>query len=483
MKKILSLTAKELLSGLNAGGYFNESGGLWQTALGLNGFIQDDALAALVAGCSAAAEPGSGVVTDTIWAGGARVTGSNTGLLYLWGNGGKIYYVDLSGDNVVTDTGHAAVGSPAAGAGVFQVGAENPYFYYMQMTKIGRLDLVANTYSDSWNSSLQSTTHHPVHSFLDRMFFGNGYYIGHIYDAAGTSTANLTALDFPPDFTVTCLSDDGQYLVAGITKNKDTGSNPAGLFNETKIIFWDTNSGTWQKEYDMPFSSSIAALKKVGSTIYAICPEGIYAFNFGSYPVLVRELSNSNGVRFGFPAAIDQYRDGVIFGNELLTIGKPGSYAQRGAYNPFLNPAGTSGDIGFIWTNPRVNRIFVSTLNSKFYRILTNTNGAPSKAWKTKLLDLGGRFKIQQLEFFLGAATASGDAITVSVVDEKLTATTFKPISYANDPGVVRIKTVPDTSTPTAAPETELLGLTLTVTGGVPLIRKINVWGEPVVQT
>ena len=484
MKKLLELGQAQLASGLNGGGFFNDVGGLWQAALGLNAFMSSDSLSGLVAGASASAEPGSGVVTDNLWAGASIVYGSNAGYLYLWGDGGKMYYTDLSGDNIVVYTG-TTVASPANGLDIFKTSTSN-YLYYFQLTQIGRAALDASGaitgYTSNWATGLQSTKHHPTHPFLDRLYYGNGYYVGYIYDVAGTATNLATALDMPTDWLATCLSNDGQYLVIGATKNLDTNSNPAGIYTETKILFWDTNANSWQKEYTLP-SASINALKRVGSTIYAVCPEGVYAFNFNEQPVLIRELSNTNGIRFGFPNAIDQYGDGVIFGNELTVVGKPASYAKRGIYTPLLNPASTSGDVGLIWVNPRINRVLLSTLNSKWYRLTTNTNGAPNKAWKTKLLDLGGRFKIQQIEFILGAALASGDAITVSVVNEALTATTFNAVSFTNDGAVTRVKTVPDASTPTDAPETELMGLTLTITGGVPLIRKINVYGEPVVQT
>lgn len=482
MKRLLSLGQKELMSGLNGGGYFNEVGGLWQAALGMNPFIQSDALTGLVAGCATAVDIGAGVIgTDYILAGASRVTGSNTGTLYMLGSGGKIYYVSLTGgDNILTDAGHTTAVAAANGMAIFRVGA-NEHLYYFQTTQIGRYDLITPAYVDNWTGGLQNTTHHPAYPFLDRLFFGNGYYVGVIKDdGAGAVSTSLTALNLPPDYTVTCLADDGQYLVIGATKNKDTNSNPAGLSAETKILFWDTNSSSWQKEYELPFSAYISGMKKVGSTIYAVTNDGIYAFNFGSYPKLVRELSNTTGLRFGMPSGIDQFRDSVVFGNQLTMIGHPASYAQKfGVYAPFLNPEELNGNISFIWTNPRINRILLSTTNGKVYRINTITNGAPSQVWQTKLMDLKARYQIMQIEILLGNVLASGDAINVSVLDDALTATTFDGVSFATHGAVSRVVVTPGVN---ASPDAELVGLQLQITGGVPTILKINVYGEEVVQ-
>lgn len=475
MKRILSLGRKELTSGLNAGGFYNEHGGLWAIAPGLNPFINGNGTSGVLAGSSAATDITSGVVTDNIWAAASRVTGSNAGTIYLYGDGGKVYTIDNSGDNNPVYASKT-VSNPANGFEIYKCGTTER-LYYFQLTQIGTYDFAA-TWTDNWTTSLQSTTHHPTHTFLDRLYFGNGYYVGHIYSNAGTPAANITALNLPTDYTVTCIADDGQYLVFGATKNKDTSSSPAGLYAGTKIVFWDTFSSSWQKEYNLP-SASINALKRVGSTVYAFCPEGVYGFNFGAYPVLLRETTNTSNIRFGYPSATDQYGDGVMFGNSLLTIGKPASYAQRGVYQPFAKSG--SSDISFVYNNPRINRLLVGDLGAKLYRYTTNTNGAPSQTWYTKMLDLSARWKIQQIEMiFAYNALGASDSITVAVLDEDFASNSFVIASNANFGAVTRCKLTPSAQ---KAPELETMALALTITGGTPAIAKINIYGEEVLST
>ena len=257
MKKLFSLGQKELASGLNSGGYYNENGGLWYQAKGLNPFIKNDNYKNMMAGCSAPTDITGAVIVDNPWAYASRITGSNAGTLYIYGDSGHNYSIDLSGTNNPVDLSHTVANS-ANGYAIFSV-AGTDKLYYFQKTQIGTFDF-ASTWTDAWKTGLQSTTHHPTHPFIDRIYFGNLYYVGQIHNNAGTADINATALNLPSDYTVTCISDDGQYLVIGATKSKDTSSSSNTLTAETRVFFWDTNSASWQKEYALQSASINAHL-------------------------------------------------------------------------------------------------------------------------------------------------------------------------------------------------------------------------------
>ncbi len=474
MRKILSLGQKELASGLNVGGYYNAAGGLWAIAKGLNPFIPNDNFRGMLAGCSAPTDITGSVIVDNPRAAVSRVTGSNAGTLYVYGDSGHIYTIDLSANSAPVDL--YTIASSANGLGIFKVASDEKLLYF-QLTQIGRYDF-ASTKVDNWKTGLQSTAYHATHPFLDRLFFCNLYYVGYVYDNAGTMDANLTALDLPTDFTTTCLEDDGQYLVIGATKNKDTASSPAGIMAETKIIFWDTNSTSWQKEYTIP-EASINALKRVGTAIHAICPGGEYVFNFNSEPEKIRELSNSDNVRYGFPNAIDRIGQGVIFGNLMMVSGKMAPYSSNGWWTPFFGGSMT-GDVSLIYVNPRVNTMLIGTLGTKLYRFTVSTNGAPAQDWYTKAIDLGRRWKLQQIEFIFSDILVSGDQVSSYVLTEDNSSVIFDTASFTANGGVSRVKVIPTASA--RSPEIEFLRFVVDIATGTPSIKKINFWGEPVNQ-
>ena len=157
MKKLFSLGQKELASGLNSGGYYNENGGLWYQAKGLNPFIKNDNYKNMMAGCSAPTDITGAVIVDNPWAYASRITGSNAGTLYIYGDSGHNYSIDLSGTNNPVDLSHTVANS-ANGYAIFSV-AGTDKLYYFQKTQIGTFDF-ASTWTDAWKTgySQQRTT-------------------------------------------------------------------------------------------------------------------------------------------------------------------------------------------------------------------------------------------------------------------------------------------------------------------------------------
>lgn len=479
MKKILSIGQKEITSGLAHGKYLQNTG-MWATAQGMNHSIQADNLLGLIAGCSAPTEIVSASLTagvvDVPVAATSRVTAASTGHAYILGASGHFYDLNTSTFSLSDLRSGTPITNPANGIEIFRPSTGTEYLYYWQQGQIGRWDLAgtyATGWTDNWVTGLNSTSYHPTRTFLDAVFYGNLNYIGKIYDDGTATTAhNGTVLDLPKDYTVTCLADDGQFLVIGATKNK----GDATLYAETRILFWDTNSSSWQKEYKLD-DPSINAIGKQGNALFAITSRGVYSFNFATEPTMIRQLSTQEGVSYGYPEAVDNISEALIFGNDLTTYGKLHPTYKNGWAKPFFGLDQTGGNnntVSMLFSNARFGYLLVGQTTPTLWYFNTTTNGAPSKQWDTIYFDLGQTWRIQQLDFIIPNGLASGDAVSVSVTGTS-GSTACTAVSYANHGAVYRVKT-----TPTQSVETDMLQLNLTMTGGVPAIARIDVWGTPV---
>lgn len=120
MKKILSLGQDQLTSGLSRGKH-NQKSGVWYSAPGMNPFVNDDDLIGTISASSAPTDITGAVVVDTPIVAISQTTGASTGTMYISGNAGHIYTVDLSGDNNPVDVRSATpITSPANGLAIFK---------------------------------------------------------------------------------------------------------------------------------------------------------------------------------------------------------------------------------------------------------------------------------------------------------------------------------------------------------------------------
>src|SRR3990167_9273328 len=114
-----------------------------------------------------------------------------------------------------------------------------------------------------------------------------------------------------------------------------------------KILFWDTFSSSWQREYVIrdPF---IWALKRLGNSIVAFGQYGIYegSFNTGFKKVLSRLIGfgTTTDLTSGFGAfRADIYnQEAIVFGTDTTidTIGTLSPEIPPAYYKHFKVPAG-----------------------------------------------------------------------------------------------------------------------------------------------
>lgn len=482
MRKLLSLTSKHFVTGISPSRHYAKSG-VFASAAGINPFVDPRLGSSQLGLLQTSASPtdiSSSVVVDTPFARVSRVTGSNAGRMYILGASGHFYSMDLASPAAPTDLRSGTpITNPANGIVIYKTRGGTEYLYYWQQTQIGRWDLAGSHptgWTDNQFTGLQSTTYHPVKLINDRVYYGNKDRIGMIYDAAGTPTNNLNVLDFPSDFLVTALEEDTSYLVAALTKN--TASGVIGA--ETKVIFWDKSSPSWNKEWPIN-DFNIISMKRVGSFIYAVGSKGLWAFNFSTPPELIEPLSGQASA-FGYANAADLINGAVLWGG-------PGYINAFGKFLPGLPNAYSqpykigSSDITLVDANNAAGNIIVGTAEPKLYKISPYVGGATGLNAETVYFDLGQEFDIKRIDVSFGERLTSGDIVSITVGrDESFSYDVWATIRHSDVGGVEFVKTVAGFGaggTLVGAVPAEMLKLKITFVAGAAKIKKIDVYGTP----
>lgn len=477
-KRILSLTDKDFTTGISTHAHSNGSG-LFFTATGVNSFVEPYAGSTgmgLLQTYNTPTDLTASVVLDIPTAGVENITGATAGSLYILGDAGHFYEVDLSNDTITDRRSASPITNPALGMDMFKPKGGTKYLYYWQQTRIGRWDLTAGTggFTDNWDSTgIQTTIFHQSHLFAGAVYYGNLDRIGKVYDVAGTATNSADVLDFPNDYVNTCLEDDGTYLIIGINKNVNGTTGSTSLDSSIKILFWDTFSSSWSKEWLIP-DFGLSAIKRYTDGFIAFCGRGIYYFDFNTKPKKLR-MTSVYPVRYGYPNAVDALNDALIFANStnssLATYGKLVPTAPVAYLQPW---AGLTGDPTFINTS-KVGRIYVGTAQPKFYYYVTGVGtAATGVSAQTVYFDFGDVFQIDRIDLIFGAPLASGDDISVSTrTDEVTGSVTWGSATFAADGAVLRKELKGHI-------KTDQMSLVWTWNAGAVKIKRIDVYGERV---
>jgi hypothetical protein len=481
IKRILSIGTKEFLTGI-APSLQYPGGGIFASARGFNVFVnpseQSNDLGLLQTSAGPTDISGS-VVVDTPQAVVAR-----SGHIYFLGSSGHFYDLNRAGSgssspaaNQITDRRSGTpITSPSNGLITFKPNGGTEYLYYWQQTQIGRWDL-SGTYPTGWADNhftgLQTTTYHPVHPFVGDIYYGNKDRIGKIYDNAGTAANNTNVLDFASDYTITALEDDGTYLIIAFTKN-----NTAGFKSETRIVFWDTFSPSWSKEYFFN-DEYVAALKRIGSTIYAIGSQSVHAFNYSFEPVRVKTIKPNSA--FGLANNVERISNAVIWGGAATSsegyIGSFGNLvpeAPASYHRPWAGlPTDGRGSVLY-YDDVDNNTIYVGTL-SKLYYYHIQSGGATGRTLRTLAFDLKDVYDIKRIDIIYGLPLYDTDQLGISVStdggDSGSDTTWGSAIGTAA--GIMRSEVYPATPV-----QTDNLQLVLTWTSGNAQIRRIDIYGQ-----
>lgn len=476
MQKILSLDTKDWFSGVAQG--YHAGAGIWAAASGINPFVDLVGLnqrIGLLQANPAVTDLTSTVVNETPigWTADLATNGDQT--LYF-NSTSHLYILNVSSDAGLTD--QRTVANLANGTITFQPNGGTKYLYYWQKTQIGRFDL-SSTYVDNQYTGLQSTVHHPTHRFLDAVFYGNKDRIGSLRDDGAAGVTHATNdLDFESNYECTTISDDGYYLVVGITRNTSAST---GVYPGTKILFWDTNSSSWEKEWSID-APDIISIKRVGTRMYALTSNGLYVFSYGTSPTLVHlhsaaDVAQPNPTNGGH-YSMDVLADGVLWGsaNELHYYGKMTPDAPFAYHQPVSVPSGTAQ---MVVSSAKAQRIYVGTTTPKFGFYDQSSAGTPNTSVTAEsiMIDLKNEWKIGRIDFVMGFPLASGDSLNIGLANDIAGSFTdfqkTNAVSFADYGAKMSAKLL-------GTFNAELLRMKLTWAGGTVKIKRIDVWGDKI---
>lgn len=488
-KPLLTISSKDFMTGLAPSAH-TERGGLFFKADGVTPVYDPGGTASVENGLlqagPAPTDIGGATVTDTIRCATSGVLVS-TEQAFFYGDDGHIYRLLQAGtlakvhdgdNNAVVD----AVSNPRAGMVIWRPSgaASDRGLLYWQTTQIGLFD--GTTWDDDHWTGISSTLPCP-HVFLNNVYFGhtNTNTLASIVDTGASSVLTTTALDWDRKYWATAIADDGVYLVIAIGENQEA----VNVFASNKILFWDTNSSSWQREYEIrdPF---IWALKRMGNSVFAFGQYGIYEVSFGGG---VRKVL-SRLIGFGTPAdlasgygahRVDVYnQSALIFGTDTTidTIGSLAPDIPSAYFKHFKVPASV-GTPTCVFSKFAAGSVYVATDGDKLYRY--DFNGSTRETGvlaQTIYFPMAHKTEITHVEIIFGEPLASGDSVSVQLKtdeDTAVTPTTAVVASYALY-GAIRRKRLPIAQYFTESP----LSLVVNFVAGSPKIKTIKLYGRAV---
>lgn len=162
---------------------------------------------------------------------------------------GHIYAIDDTNVYVSTNSGETWSLDAANGGkdGVIWKG----YLFVFANLTIKYKNLTSGTWTTSWQV-LNSGDHPALAAANDKVYFGNGRYVGSIQETTGDTfdpsdsasfNFNATALDLPQDYEITTLAELRQYLMSG-----------AGIDNTplAELFPWDRSSSSFELPIKIP---------------------------------------------------------------------------------------------------------------------------------------------------------------------------------------------------------------------------------------
>lgn len=472
MRKILELTPKVLRSG-RARSQFDDDGGIWDDATGINPYLDNASYRGVIAITAAPTDITGSTVVDIPFAYAKDERGS-TNFMYILGGSGHFYSVNVN--KAVTDLRSGTpITSPSNGMFIFQSrhASAAATMFYLRESHIGTWDL-SGTYATGWNDTAQAITscaHHPTHKLFDTQFFGNKNALGRVYDdGTATPAYDTNALDFDKQETITALGDDGRYLIIATGRLvNDSYNTKHGV-----RIAWYLNGDSWEWETFIPNESAVRAIRRTPSGVYAICKNATYRIAYGLEPEPIATHPSDEAIPFdslnyGHVQAAAVLGDGVIFGAKGTAIAEPEPRANRIVYSPLQ---GHTGDISLLVPDFISGTMFVGTRSSKLYWYDLTAAGTSASQKTTRYIDLGGYYHIGRIDVTLPNGIGASDSMAFEIIgtDGSATARTITQANFG-DKGFVSIY-LP------AQVTTAKVKIGVTMSAGTPSFSALALYGE-----
>lgn len=407
---------------------------------------------------------------------------SNTVGAFVYGSGGSVYALN----SLLALDGDGSQWKPTSGAGNGMVGYGD-YMYFATDTDIARLGplsataptMVHNYWSSSDNglgqAALTNTTYptarnveypnHVLHAHNDGYVYvadyANGQGMIHSFNitSAGATTATYQDLNLPPGLLPMDIKSYGTDLAILCMPLVAAGGTSLSKRLPSLLVFWDTYSNNFYRTVPInepwatalhnrngelfvlsgDFASSVKVLKYLGGESFSV-------------------LSNINDGTPPPACAVDSSGDALFWGGYCIyPAAAAGAYSygyRTGRIPPAIHmPLRISDSNG---TSPEVTMLKFIRAGSPYPYIGWRTDGSGSgytfgidrittagiqaSRWRTKVFNIGKRFKINKIIIPMINPVAAGDSITPTIyVDNAYTSTTIKAINSTNYPNGNRI--------------------------------------------
>ena len=522
MKKLISIDTKHFFTGITPGAYV-DTGGIWSEAQGINVFR--DLVNTTQAGLLQASPD---MTTLSASVDGTPMAQTSTNTNDGTGDATKMYYItdegfigrlDATGvtpgapTEVRAEESQSALVWPGTGLETLQTansGLSVFYFHNLSGSSATNLSAAIGVYGDINSSNpaftdafateykaavngLQQnvTLNRPTHKFRQKIYHGHDYRVGSISeDSSGNPVNTFEDLDLPKNQEVTALEDDGNFLVIGSSNNV---AGDARAFSDTNVWFWDTSSVDINRVWTIK-DAYITGLRRVGNLIYALCPNGLWAFNYQTRPFKVYPLgrngkdsvesqTNPDSKVWIANDAIGSINNAVVWGGNqtINTFGEllNGLRDTNTRHQPYADLSASTGAMTMVATDANFDNVIVGTSGTSetgYFPI--NNSGGTGLTAKTIYFPLGKQTVIQRIEVILGEPLASGDILNIDVQadedeSENTDGSTWGIISFAVHGAkkkiqINRVKTV------------ENLKVLLTFAGGNVKIKAVNIYGHAV---
>lgn len=486
-KPLFKLTTKDFLNGISPSGAHPATGGLFFKADGVttlfeagasqsvnNGLLMPGAVGASIAG-----NLGSNKITCSTNSPG----GSALNYAYFGTDTGHILRltIDASLSNTFSDLATAGDGVITSIEAITDT-AGGLYVMYFQDTHVGLFSVPYTLVSDT-QFTISTGFIHPSHRYFNSILYGNDHRVAQIVSTGAATFTSTNVLTTKPGYIITDISDDSTYAIIAITDNVAT--DPA-VMGDTRILFWDTFSTSWNREYSIP-DPFIMALEKTPLGVFAYGVTGIWQVFFGaeprkvfSHPTGVYTVLTQTALKYGRNAC-SHYGDALMWGGTsgsnyaVKTFGKLQSDLPTAYLHPFLSTA--SQNITYV--NGQIAKGYVVVgddgPNLKAYPFSSSGTPNTGVTAQTVYIPLETKTAIERIDLVFGEPLASGDSVSVSVyTDQDTSPISFGPSpSYAND-GAIRRK--PTYGSATCEDQVSIL---LTFTAGAVKIKSVCVYGTP----
>lgn len=497
MKAILELVAKALRTG-EARSKHDNDGGAWESALGLNPFLSNDAFRFLIATTAAPTRVGEEEIEDIpIAFANPDLSNPTSGDGFLLGNAGKFYRVTPDDEVTVIrpQTTLTALTNPTGGMTTLKDADDNEYAFLATFDKLVRWDFDDEDSTDHWNegNALHGAWQHPFHHLFDSEFFGNRNYLGRIpLDAVHDQSTTLSNVEFEAlrvgddGEVITAIGDDGRYLIAAISRVLDATNDTA---NRTRLIWYSGVGDNWEWEATFEGEVAVQAIVRNALGVFAIAEQGIYQISFGQQPKLLRTFSSSDSILFGGyftssgarPQCAAPFGDAVIFGQRAAVFGRRAPSEAVTFSHPLFGHTDEeedNGNISLIVPDFVKGKVHVGTNDGKFWVYDLTMAGSSSNENVTRWIDLNAEFTLMSVEIELPEGIGeedvqtlkievpSGESVTVTISQDTVDERYRYRARLTLDPNLIGSR----------------VRFTLTQSDGTPRLGGICLYGEPTPQ-